>query len=92
MGRNIGLRALFAGMLTIALAWPATAQLPAPVMPPPPLVEPVAQCRESSNGCEVCRVDLHGVKHCSLPGIACQPSGWRCIKSEVMRTDSVLPR
>ena len=96
MDRNSGSGGVLVAMIAVVLAWlgawPATAKLPTPATPLPALVEPAAQCRESTNGCAICRVDLHGVKHCSLPGIACQPTGWRCITAEVTRTDSVLPR
>jgi hypothetical protein len=36
-------------------------------------------CRERTNGCEICVAAEAGRLSCSLPGIACQPGGWRCI-------------
>ena len=45
-------------------------------------------CREATNGCEVCRIDAGGRSSCSLPGIACQPSSWRCIKVQAAPSDS----
>ncbi len=47
-----------------------------------------ADCREATNGCEVCRIEAGGRSQCSFPGIACQPSGWRCIKSQAPPSDS----
>lgn len=35
-------------------------------------------CIERTNGCEVCARGDDGKPKCSLPGIACQPDGWRC--------------
>ena len=48
----------------------------------------LAQCREATNGCEICVYDASGAPRCSLPGIACQPSSWRCIKAETPPADS----
>ncbi len=47
-----------------------------------------ASCQEATNGCEVCRIEAGGRSQCSLPGIACQPSGWRCIKTQAPPSDS----
>jgi len=39
-------------------------------------------CTERTNGCEICARDIDGKPKCSLPGIACQPDGWRCTADE----------
>jgi len=74
-------------LLTAAGAEP----LPLPSVPPviggvPPAagtlasaVERNPSCAERTNGCEVCiGGGEQGTLKCSLPGIACQPDGWRC--------------
>ncbi len=48
----------------------------------------LADCAEATNGCTICRYDSQGEPRCSLPGIACQPSGWRCIKPTGGAADS----
>lgn len=87
---------LVAGLVVLALAGAAWAQLPAPQTPPPgpsvPVGEPptgvqATDCRESSNGCQVCLGDVRSGR-CSMPGIACQPSAWRCIKPQAASPDS----
>jgi len=35
-------------------------------------------CQEWTDGCAVCLRDSGGVIHCSVPGIACQPSANLC--------------
>lgn len=49
----------------------------------------LAKCAEASNGCSVCRFDTTGAPRCSTPGIACQPSAWRCIKPAGGAADSI---
>jgi hypothetical protein len=36
------------------------------------------ECRSASNGCQICSRTAAGGVVCSTPGIACQPSEWRC--------------
>ena len=66
----------------------AAEPLPLPDLPPVRGEEPAAgslarqiegdpDCRERTNGCEVC-LGGNGRLQCSTPGIACQPSSWRC--------------
>ena len=66
--------------------------LPLPELPVPSLDRPAEPgtlaeamsrepaCRERTNGCEVCIAAGTAVARCSLPGIACQPEGWRCVR------------
>jgi hypothetical protein len=35
-------------------------------------------CRELTNGCQVCVRGDGGQPRCSMPGIACQPRAWSC--------------
>ena len=50
------------------------------------------KCAEASNGCSICRFDVTGEPRCSSPGIACQPSVWRCIKPRDGDADSPSAR
>ena len=54
-------------------------------------IEREPRCRERSNGCEVCVRGEAGHLSCSLPGIACQPGGWRCTLGEE-QSSSPSPR
>lgn len=45
-------------------------------------------CTEMTDGCQVCRRHVEGKAGCSNPGIACQPSGWRCKNPPSAGTDS----
>ena len=79
------------GLALGLLAMAAWSQLPGPTPLEPETGAPreeAAACRERTNGCVICRRDATGAEHCSLPGIACQPSGWRCITSSVQPFDS----
>ncbi|MGE0767067.1 MAG: hypothetical protein AB7L90_11430 [Hyphomicrobiaceae bacterium] len=90
-----GLRAcanLVVLIAVVVLAGPAATQsLPLPEVPaanvatvpaPGTLADSIArypQCRERTNGCERCVGVGNGRLGCSMPGIACQPQGWRCV-------------
>ena len=45
-------------------------------------------CREMTDGCRVCVRRADGAAACSLPGIACTPTGWRCKTGASGATDS----
>jgi len=53
-----------------------------PMVVTPVMPEAMRQsCLEATNGCQVCVVLLPArTMHCSMPGIACQPSPWICNK------------
>lgn len=82
---------LVAGVVACLLLGPVGAQpLPVPEFPvangatapmPGTLADSLVrhpQCRERTNGCELCvRGDSGGID-CSTPGIACQPESWHC--------------
>ncbi len=70
---------------TLLLVGNATARADEPTPGGP---QSIKQCREASNGCAVCRYDTEGQPRCSLPGIACQPAPWRCIKPVTEGGDS----
>jgi len=83
---------VLAGVSALASAPPAAAQaFPVPELPPSgttaapapgTLADSLArhpQCRERTNGCEMCIRDASGGVGCSTPGIACQPQRWRCV-------------
>ncbi|GAC1338043.1 MAG: hypothetical protein NVSMB26_25430 [Beijerinckiaceae bacterium] len=56
---------------------------------PPPQAVPIqaygqqsASCREWTDGCTLCTKADNGETNCSTPGIACQPAGLHCKKSD----------
>lgn len=55
-------------------------------------VERDPQCPERSNGCEVCVRGQAGRASCSVPGIACQPGGWRCTRHDDEPLSGPKPR
>ena len=83
VSKTIAATVMTAAALAVACVY-AVAQRPAPQSP----ADIAALCREASNGCQVCRIEADGRTACSLPGIACQPGGWRCIKPHAGPLDS----
>lgn len=56
----------------------APAEEPAPIEREVPQATEDLSCPELTDGCQICIRGPDGEKRCSFPGIACQPSGWRC--------------
>lgn len=96
--RYITYRLVPALLLTGALLASARAQLPSPPKSPdstlPAAADSIATyvarnpgCHEITNGCQVCVRTATNEARCSTPGIACQPSGWRCGSVEPATAD-----
>jgi hypothetical protein len=86
-GRRVLVAVGFAASFSVA----AADEAPAPTVNPPPAARPRAAelslqgfatqnplCREWSDGCSICARDDNNARHCSTPGIACQPEPIRC--------------
>ena len=77
------LAVLAAGGIVTAGELPGPRDLP-PAEEPVPIEREARQtaedlsCPELTDGCRICVQAPDGQKQCSFPGIACQPSGWRC--------------
>jgi hypothetical protein len=82
-------------LVMLGLTGPSVGQpLPPPELPsanvavapaPGTLADSIArdpQCRERTNGCELCVRRETGGVGCSMPGIACQPEHWQCVPEE----------
>lgn len=54
-----------------------------PIVNPIPPNEVRASCLSATDQCIVCKLDGEGsLIGCSLPGIACMPTKWRCIEKK----------
>ncbi len=98
---NIALLCLALLPLAASGVAPVLAQMPA--MPPVDEHRPIApdslaaylganrECREISDGCQICVRANGEMARCSLPGIACQPTGWQCNLPAIPKSDAAEP-
>lgn len=83
-----------------AIAQPGLAPLPLPLaVESPPAPDSIdgrftaaPACREMSDGCRVCVRGADGSPTCSMPGIACVPTGWQCRNDAARDPDPVRLR